>query len=536
MATISLHGRQKVRTFEERLSDSAKINVQVLHNGAKADPNETLSSVRVHDPKTKEITIVGQTKVETLKRRFHDDFGLTTEILDSVGAPANPSWTIGDLRRSARDATAPPSEEAGTVAQKIENGEITNWEDIPENVKYHADILLSASENRVISPLVFIRDEIDAEQLQASLSDKPETSSTLVSLQPEFLDYLPEHILTDPNFIISLVRANSLNNPDKNKSLNYGVIGKAMANHALSGEVTNLEKYLEFAFHCKHADDYVLSQCNLETLADPKIASWFTDPETGPKMAQLLIHSKFGIRKRRPQLEADDFDKVENLRDIFKGAPGRAIIEDFQNDLAECLSAEDGKELVAELSRMNGKFLFPALTFFSADGELLSNEKLQSSDWDDNLFADLKSQLREKVLTRFLDDDRFTCNFGDALSLTIPDDVVTLTSGAEEFCRDLLKKAAAFSLSRGSVDEEQVESPAILGEEFWNPWDVDPESAETIAVTWAEGAEEVLMEEILYRLDPSSMSEDAKEKILKRIDELSSDDEEAQMLRGVFMD
>ncbi len=82
-AEISISGIKKVKTLQREFHEGFKLSLRV-YNGAKfADPDATIAAIKKAGAKGGDIKIVGNTKVDTLEKKFEELYGIKVQVANA---------------------------------------------------------------------------------------------------------------------------------------------------------------------------------------------------------------------------------------------------------------------------------------------------------------------------------------------------------------------------------------------------------------------------------------------------------------------
>lgn len=122
MATLKIMGQSKIQRIKKQFKKDVGVDIQIYdQDGNKASDDISLGSIRSETPKSTELKIVGQAKVKTVEKYFQDNYGVKVDILNPDGTLADNDVTLSDIRKlyevgdSASDKTADTNEKGEII-------------------------------------------------------------------------------------------------------------------------------------------------------------------------------------------------------------------------------------------------------------------------------------------------------------------------------------------------------------------------------------------------------------------------------------
>jgi len=100
MATLKIMGQSKIQRIKKQFKKDVGVDIQIYdQDGNNASDDISLGSIRSETPKSTELKIVGQSKVRTVEKYFQNNYGVKVDILNPDGTLADNDVTLSDIRK-----------------------------------------------------------------------------------------------------------------------------------------------------------------------------------------------------------------------------------------------------------------------------------------------------------------------------------------------------------------------------------------------------------------------------------------------------
>jgi len=126
MATLKIMGQSKIQRIKKQFKKDVGVDIQIYdQDGNNASDDISLGSIRSETPKSTELKIVGQSKVRTVEKYFQNNYGVKVDILNPDGTLADNDVTLSDIRKlyeggdSASDRTTDTNEKENIIEKYL---------------------------------------------------------------------------------------------------------------------------------------------------------------------------------------------------------------------------------------------------------------------------------------------------------------------------------------------------------------------------------------------------------------------------------
>jgi hypothetical protein len=101
MTSLRILGQKKVDTVKKVVKAALGVDIKVYdETGAEASGAVTIGSIRTKKPEQVEVRVVGQTLIKNLIKFFGNNYGIKVEILSGDGTAADVNATLGAVQKT----------------------------------------------------------------------------------------------------------------------------------------------------------------------------------------------------------------------------------------------------------------------------------------------------------------------------------------------------------------------------------------------------------------------------------------------------